>query len=542
MKNIFKNIIPAAAMVLSLGLASCNSLEVDPIDPNLKTDDKITAEQLFNKVYANFALAGQSGPDSKDNDVDGIDGGTSGYIRQYWNANELTTDESICGWGDAGISSYDFNTYDSDHPMLRGLYYRLYTGIAFCNRYLEKFSDHDATMTAEVRFLRAFDYYELLDMFGNVGFIDKVDAKKVQWTRKQLYDWVESELKAVEPNLSEPRPKNSSEAGYGRIDKAACWLTLARLYLNSEVYIGEAHWAEAQKYAKLVMNSAYKLHTTGKTDPSGQEWSAYQTLFMGDNGENGASEEAIWPILQDGEKTASYGVTLFLMAGQQDKNVVMKKDGTAGNNTDQAWGGNRCRSSLLAKFFPNNDAPQVSGYVMPSKANDDRALFDGKDRSLDNSNTSDFKSGYASTKFNNWKTDGSAGHNSKFPDTDFFFMRVAEAYLIDAECDARLHNGSTTTEGTQAINALRSRAHASTSLASYTLNDICDEWSREFYFEGLRRPTLIRFNRFGGDNSYTWPWKGGAETGTRFAATRNIFAIPTSDLTVNSGLSQNPGY
>ena len=541
MKNIIKNIIPAAAVVLTMGLASCDSLHVDPIDPNLVTEP--TAEELFNKCYANMALAGQTGPDG-DSDVDGIDGGTSGWVRQYWNANELTTDEAICGWGDAGISGYDFNQYDSDHPMLKGLYYRLYTGIAFCNQYLEKFSDHDATMTAEVRFLRALDYYELLDMFGNVGFVDHVGANKVQWTRKQLYDWIDKEVNEIEPSLSEARPKSSSDPLYGRVDKASAWMLLARLYLNAQVYTGTPQWQKALQEAKNVINSSYKLYTTSKTDPDGQTWSAYQQLFMGDNGESGAYVEGILPIKQDGQTTASYGVTLFLMAGAQNANGIIKKNGQTGNNTSENWGGNRCRSSLLAKFFPNNDAPAVSAYVMPSRAKDDRAIFDGQaPRTLTNDNTSDFQSGYETMKFNNWKTDGSAGHHSKFPDTDFFLFRVGEAYLIAAEADARINGGQTSATGTSYINALRARAHAQTHNAAYSLDEICDEWSREMYFEGVRRPTLIRFKRFGGDNNYTWPWKGGAFAGTRFAATRNIFAIPTSDLNVSKGaLKQNPGY
>ena len=59
------------------------------------------------------------------------------------------------------------------------------------------------------------------------------------------------------------------------------------------------------------------------------------------------------------------------------------------------------------------------------------------------------------------------------------------------EADARLNNGTTTTEGTNAINKIRSRAQATTRTTSYTLNEILDEWSREFYFEGRRRMDLI---------------------------------------------------
>ena len=162
---------------------------------------------------------------------------------------------------------------------------------------------------------------------------------------------------------------------------------------------------------------------------------------------------------------------------------------------------------------------------------------------MDNDDVATFKSGFGVAKFTNFKTDGSAGHDATFPDADFFLMRVAEAYLNFAEADARLNGDQTTDEGTAAINAIRKRAHASTREdRGYSLSDICDEWSREFYFEGRRRMDLIRFNRFGGNVNYNWQWKGGTKEGRNFSKDLNIFAIPTNELTSNKNLIQNPGY
>ena len=120
-------------------------------------------------------------------------------------------------------------------------------------------------------------------------------------------------------------------------------------------------------------------------------------------------------------------------------------------------------------------------------------------------------------------------------------MRKAEAYLIYAEATARQNGGKATSAGVDALNQIRLRAHASAN-SSYSLNDILDEWSREFYFEGLRRTCLIRFGKYGGNTDYQWSWKGGTYEGRDFPAYRNLFAIPTTDLTANSNLVQNPGY
>ena len=131
MKINFKHIFSASFLLMTVGLVSCvGDLNVTPKDPNLKTKEKISANAAFNKCYANLALAGNGGA-TGDCDVDGIDGGTSGFVRQLFNSEELTTDEAICAWGDEGIANFNFNSYDASHPMLRGFYYRLTTGITF---------------------------------------------------------------------------------------------------------------------------------------------------------------------------------------------------------------------------------------------------------------------------------------------------------------------------------------------------------------------------------------------------------------------------
>jgi hypothetical protein len=133
------------------------------------------------------------------------------------------------------------------------------------------------------------------------------------------------------------------------------------------------------------------------------------------------------------------------------------------------------------------------------------------------------------------------GSDSGFPDADFFFFRVAEAYLSYAEAITRQAGAATTTEeATRYINALRTRANNSDLHSTYSMNELLDEWSREFYFEGRRRVDLIRFGKFGGDSDYNWVWKGGAKNGRSFSKDKNIFAIPAKQL--KGAIQQNPGY
>lgn len=535
MKLYIKSLLPAAVLALSLGLTSCvGDLDVKPIDPN--TLMKATPDYLFNKCYANMAVAGNGGANGN-SDIDGIDGGTSGFLRQLFNSQELTSDEAVCAWGDEGVQPLNKNQWNAEHPFLRGFYYRLFYGVSICNHYLEVAKNHDATMTAEVRFLRALYYYYLMDGWGNIGWRTAIgDDLPEQMSRAKLYKWIEAELLEAEKNMAEAKPEKDNEAGYGRADKAAAWLLLSRLYLNAEVYTGKPEWAKAKEYAKKVMDSPYKLHQGSAVNG----WTAYQQLFMGDNGSNGASEEAILALLQDGEKTTSWGTTLFLMASAYDEDMKDKQF-VAGNNTTEQWKGNRARPELLEKFFPKGSAPKEGTKELQKAANDNRALFWGTSRELKIKSTTTFSDGFSVTKFNNYRVDGGTSKDTKFPDTDFFLMRAAEAYLTFGEADARLNGGATTPEGTQAINQLRIRAAANT-FPGFSLDEILDEWSREFYFEGRRRTDLIRFNKFGGNNNYNWAWKNGVASGANFSKDMNLFPLPNTEIKTNKNLKQNPGY
>ena len=555
MNKFFKYILSAAvAIVMCVGFNSCiKDLDVEPIDPSLQND--VTPEQLFNKCYSVFATSGNNGGD--DNvDVAGLDGGFQHKFRQMWNSNELTTDEAICGWGDEGISSYCHNSYDASHPMLRGYYYGLCIGITFCNQYLEVFNDYDATMSAEIRFLRAFQFYLLTDAFGNIPFTTKISGDNPeQYSRAQVCEFIESELKDIigegsgSQVLSDPMPKNYGQEGFGRVDKAAAWMLLARLYLNSQVYTGTPRWAEARDYAKKVMDSSYKLFTNDYEgvgiDGVTRKFSAYQMLFMGDNGTNGAMVEAVFPVIQYGTRTTSWGGSNFLICSTFDGDMhpypydATEVNGLYNNST---WGGNRARPELIKKFFSDIEAPEGHAYDVAAAAGDDRALFETEGRHLNVENESDFKYGYATAKFTNFKCDGSKGSDITFADAQLMYMRAAEAYLTYAEAVTRLAgSGAAPADAVDAINKVRERAHA-TKKASYSLNDILDEWSREFYFEGRRRVDLIRFGKFGGTTDYKWQWKGGAYAGRDFEAYRNVFAIPNDDILANHNLKQNEGY
>lgn len=533
----FKYIASAAVIALSsLGITSCvGDLDVDNINPQQVSE--LDTEALFNKVYANMVLTGQVGPDGS-GDLDDIDEGTSNMVRQLWNANELTTDEAKCIWGDAGIPEFNHNSWSDNHPMMKALYYRFYFGITLSNFFLEKTEGmtdaNTMTMRAEVRFMRAMNYFFLMDLYGNVPFLTKVTSELApQYSRSQVFEFCEKELKDIvgegegNETLADKAPK------YGRATKAAAYMLLSRMYLNSEVYTGQAKWNEAKTYAEKVLQTGYDILKQGTN-----AYSAFQLLFMGDNDTNGAQNEIILPAIHDGNDTQTWGGCLFIIAGACDGNI---KDNYPYGTTEN-WGGNHCTPQFVSKFFPSGEPAQGNPTVISAIAGDDRALFYNVGHSWNIQKESDFKSGYAYVKFLALHSDGTTPKHTQYVDTDYPMFRAAEAYLNIAEADARLNGGKCTETGLERINAIRKRAGISSDLTSCTLDQICDEWAREFGFEGRRRMDLIRFNKFGGQTEYKWQWMGGVQDGAPFDKHFNIFPIPNSDLNANGNLKQNPGY
>ena len=532
--NKIKNIFMAAALtVASVGLSSCvGDLDVENINPQKTSTTEY--DYILNKVYANLVLTGQKGPDGE-GDLDDIDEGTSSMIRQLWNANSLTTDEAKCIWGDEGIPEFNRNNWSDAHPMMKALYYRLYFGVTLSNYYLENVKGDDnetLTMRAEARFMRAMFMYYLMDLYGNVPIKTSVSSESTpQSSRSEVFAFVEKELKDIVGDGEGNEVLADKRATYGRADKVAGWILLSRLYLNAEVYTGSAQWQKAKDYADKAIKGGYSLCTEGKNG-----YSAYQLLFMGDNDTNGAQNEIVLPAIHDGMETQTWGGCLFIIAAS---NSSSKTDVNLG--TSEKWGGNRVTKQFAEKFI--TDEAAVKDLVEPSEvakaAGDDRALFSCAKHTISMEDESDFYSGYAYNKFTNIHSDGTQPKHTQFVDTDFPMIRLAEAYLNYAEADARLNGNRCSADDLAKIKDLRKRAHASEPPA-FTLEEVCDEWAREFGFECMRRTTLIRFGKFGGDSNYYWQWKGGSVNGKQIDSKYNLFAIPNS--VVSETIKQNPGY
>ena len=538
MKSIYIK-LTVVSIVSSIFLTSClDDLNQNPIDPDSFTEvdvfsNKTDAKSALAKLYAALALTGQRGPDGKP-DITGIDEGASQFTRMLFNLQELTTDTGVIGWGDPGLPDLHAMNWTSSNDFVEGMYYRLAQEVSFTNSFIANAealaADADVQeFIAEARFLRAYTYYNLMDMYANVPLLTKTQTElPSQSNRADIFAFVESELLAIESILA-----SSKSNEYGRVDATAAQALLSRLYLNAQVLIGEAKYTECITYSNKVFNSGYSINTV---DGNGSG-SAYDELFLADNNTNGAQNENIFAVAFDGLESQTWGGATFIVHASLGGTMDPTLSGVNGG-----WGGIRTTKALVSKF----ESDGVNGDNEPISWVDYRAMFH-----TDNQNyeivtiANTFEDGYAINKFKNVDINGVAGSDSSgnHVDTDIPLIRVAEIHLNYAEAVLRGGSGGSEADAVSKINELRARAYgdATGNVTSIDLDFILDERARELYWEGFRRTDLIRYSRFT-TADYLWPFKGDVPAGTSVDSHRKIYPIPANVISVNPNLTQNPNY
>lgn len=559
MKKLF--ITTAMASMLCMGFVSCaDELNIKSIDP--QSSPTYTAEGLLAKQYATLGLTGQKGA-AGSADLSG-DEGESGFIRTVFNLQELMTDEILWAWqDDEGIAAITHMNWDKSNARVNWAYQRLIFDITLYNQFIsEQTGKMSEDKIAEVRFLRALNYYYFLDLYRKAPFKETFDSNlPIEKSGKDLYEWLDNELTTIEPMMAEVGAYNNSE-NFGRADRGAAYALHARLALNSAVYTdGQVKdYQKAIDYCDKIINSKkYDLSRKAKNGYSG-----YQQLFMGDNDYNPeARQEIIFAVRQDGLKTRQYGGSTYLVA-------ACTKAGMPSASTADPWKCIFAREDLVKKFFPNKDIPMattddvltdatkdqiiakdnekgIGTDAVIAKAKDDRALLymgvggceSGKVRTLNPGDAiTDPLNGAAIVKWSNFHADGTAQHDQNFSDTDIPLFRLAEIYLTRAEAKFRL-NGSQ--EGLADIQLVQDRAHRDLKATSVDEQTLIDEWGREFFMEGRRRSDLVRFGLFTG-SKYLWSFKGGVPNGSGIESHFDIYPIPGNETKNNPNMTQNPKY
>ncbi|PXY45602.1 RagB/SusD family nutrient uptake outer membrane protein [Flavobacterium hydrophilum] len=535
MKISFKYISYFLLLILGLNMAltSCTSdLDVTPEDDDefLSEDffkDPASYKQVLAKLYAGLYVGGNDGDGRPD--ISGLGGDFSSYLRLLFVTQEFPTDEAIVAWNDDGLPAINGQRWSPSNQFLYGVFSRAFYEISVANEFLRQTTDDKltargvdaslkaeiATFRAEVRFLRAFSYYNLMDLFGNVPITTEADPVGFfypqQKTRAEVFAFIESELKDLDNSMAASKTNE-----YGRVDKTAAKFLLAQIYLNSKVYTGTERNDEAATLCnEIITSSGYTFANV-----------PYRYLFSADNDRNGAQNEFIFPVISDGNaiRAVGGGMSFILHAS------IGGKMDAAAQGMNGGWAGIRTRKEFV-QLFPDETA-----------TGDKRGTFFTTDQTLDIADFGIFANGYAVTKYTNVNSDGTAAQRNDVPDTDFPMYRLSDVYLMYAEATLRGASTGNITTALGYVNKIRERAgNGVISASSLTLDFILDERARELFWECHRRTDLIRFGKFTG-GSKIWQWKGGVKNGSATDSYRDLMPIPSTAIQANPTLKQNPGY
>lgn len=560
-KNIFRSMIFAVMCCL---MTSCfGDLDTMPLDDNQQVGEQVysTAEGytgVLAKCYASLILTGQKGGDGGEGDLEGANEGYSGYVRLMFYLQELNTDDFVMPSSSNGLRKCLNLQWDaSNASVIRWTYQRLYMSIAYSNEILRECTESklksrglwDAlgsecnSYRAEARFIRAYCYATLCDLFGSVPYIDENTGVKdipEQWSRKKIFEFAESELKAIESDLKAPGANV-----YGRVDRVADWFLLARMYLNAETWIGENRYNDALTYAKKVIDDGHY--------PLASDW---RQIFLADNDQ---CKEIIWPLVQDGEHAqSSAGTNFYVKAFVNGPMNELYNTGVG----SRGWGNVRAKTTLVDAFDADdvmfntadtwgNQKKDKRAQFMTALPNQTKETWDAN-----NNMTSTFTCGYGYIKWRNvTKDDQIPASGDAYTSIDFPMFRTGEAYLIAAEAILRGAQGGTKADALAYVNEIRERAYMSgkyakagvrsdvsgdIDLSQLDLDFILAERQREMASELVRRTDLIRFNKF--TKGYNWDWKNGERLGADVEDYLKLFPIPSTEFSNIPQLIQNDGY
>jgi hypothetical protein len=487
------------------------------------------------------------------------DGGASELIRAYWSCQEVTADACKCAWrNDAWVRALNTNTWsEAQNDATYAVYCRTILGISYANEFLRSTTEDllDArgcdesvkkqvrAFRAETRFIRAYLYWMAMDTFGNVPFTTEDSPLgggfvPTQVPRAELFNYIVGELNAIAASGDMPAAKSD----YPRADIGSVYGLLARLYLNAEVYTasefaaGTPMWAEA----KAACEEVYKLGYSICPD--------YAALFRGDNGENAqARGEFLFAVPYDAEDTQSYGGTGYLTFAAAAATDIT--DGTddgfkAPTGINDGWAGIRVPDPYVQTYFsPAAYDFEAGTYSITDKRGQ---MFNIQGQTQDMA-LYEFITGWKCWKYNNYPhnkgpQDADAlktARTKSYSDIDFPLIRLGEIHLIYAE--ACMHLGA----DAQALPKLKELADRAGVTATTTITQefLVAERARELMWEAHRRTDLIRYGMYGGNTSYSWPFKGGDSAyGQTFEKYMELFSIPPTELASNGELHQNPGY
>jgi hypothetical protein len=531
MNRLLKNLM---LIFLVLGLGACTDLEEDLVGD-------ITEDIAIDGI--DVGGGGEAGGELTAAYAELRNAGTANH-GGYYSVQELTSDEMLIGqkggdWFDGGdLIKLHRHTFTPGHPFINGTWTQIYNAIGTVNDKLGGVS-LSVEERAQARGLRAYFYWRLLDLYGNVKIVTDLNPNPPQVSRAEVFDFVETELLAaigIDEVSASMDLSNSPLADGGTayvLNRYGALGILAKLYLNAEAYTGTAMYEEADWAASYIIdNSPYQLCGVGcsvpnlgkrpNVDADPETLEGYAAVFAPNNEGN---PEHIFSVLYD--EVTGGGMNFSQMSLHYVSQLTY-------NFQSQPWNGYATVEDFYNSYESGDKRRANNFLVGPQLDFGGSAVLDFA------TDDDDIQLNY--TPFINELEPNSireaGARPAKFSykilgrdnmDNDFPIVRLGEVYLIRGEARARAAGDWSL--ALDDVNIIRERAGVST-LGSIDADEFLAERGREMYQETSRRTDLIRFGKF----NESW-WEKPASD-----PFRNIFPIPQEQLNTAPDLSQNPGY
>ena len=495
--------------------------------------------------------------------------GMSNYASgNFFSLSEVSTDEIIVptrgqDWDDGGHwRRLQLHSWNFEDPEPGGVWGFGFGGVSNCNRLIYTFQklveegkveagDAEAFIN-ELRALRAFFYYTLIDVYGNVPIVTSfVDANPNPSTntRKEVYDFIISELMASVPTLS----KSVDQSTYGRMNFYAGQMLLAKMYMNAGEYSGTTEWQKAKDALDVIINDG--------------KYSLEPNYFTNFNVNSEVSKEFIFAIPYD--QVFYHGFNLDMRTlhyGSQDPY----------NLTSQPWNGfcsleefyNSYDDADLRKGQPGTTEGPYTGRGnflagFQYKSNGEPVVDSGAEENDPDGAPLNFMPQVnevgpqalrqAGARIGKWEFGLGATPDMS---NDYGVFRYADVLLLKAEALWRLSGNASDGQALALVNQVR-MTHGGAGLSPLTTLDgpvsfapedgsipggeLLNERGREMAFESSRRQDLIRWGLFNQVEKWTPPVNNPGDVfGTEDF--RKLYPIPRGQLDANKNLDQNPGY
>ncbi len=511
----FTRLLLSAALTFVL-LQGCTDLEESPTSVITPDNFFLTEAEILGSLASVYAVLRNTTGDG------------------YFMVSQVSSDEEIVptrgsDWDDGGKwLEYQRHTWTAISAggltNIQSAWNDSFRGIARANLLLAAIEDvtvaDKAVIVAELRTLRAFYYYMLMDFFGGVPIVEDTElGERARNTRAEVFQFVTDELNAARADL----PDNWPVADHGRMTKGAADAILASAYLNAAVFTTDAPSVTSYNSCTSVQVGSQTacdaaIEAADRILNSGQYSLAtdWRSTFEADNF---ASPEIIFPVKFMNQTNLGFNYIMRMLHYNSISGLTPWNGWAALAETYTAFDADDQRREIFLA------GPQVD--LVTGDPVDDRQgnRLDFTVDIVDPASATEAEG----TRIMKWPPDPNrVAHESG---NDFAYYRLGGIYLIKAEALNELSPGSG--EALQLLNTLRERVfEPDEPLAAVDRDVILQERLFELTTEAKRRQDLIRHGKF----TLAWTHKPAGQPHLV------LFPIPQPQLDANPMLTQNPGY